>query len=338
MLAGARGTITVFVPTPNLVDPHFLLEVAGSDNRHRVVLVRPGIRAALITGFLPGGSRWASRTVAPECVADPAVRAGPAGVHHSRYIGDNESFNCYQGGLVGVPSGQGELIAVGATDPFRNSRLDEAGNRALATGLLSGTGQLIWVDVHRAERSKVQTPPPPRYRQPDRSAGDSNPMWAAFPPVLWAGLLLLFALGLLLAVVRGRRLGPPVAEPLPVLVPATEIITGRGRLYQRGAARETVLDALRTAALRRLARVVDPTRPTGADAGFIAQVAVRAGLAPDEVQAILYPPAPATDEELGHAVARLDALVDTVLRTTPRPADRQGTAGFAGAENPGGMP
>ena len=62
----------------------------------------------------------------------------------------------------------------------------------------------------------------------------------------------------LLALVRARRLGPPVAEPLPVLVPAAESVTGRGRLYERIAAREASLDALRAAAIARMARVLDP--------------------------------------------------------------------------------
>ena len=46
-------------------------------------------------------------------------------------------------------------------------------------------------------------------------------------------LLRLIVAAVLAAAARARRLGAPVAEPLPVLVPATETVTGRGRLYQR---------------------------------------------------------------------------------------------------------
>ncbi|MEU8263756.1 DUF4350 domain-containing protein [Micromonospora sp. NPDC048999] len=324
LLAGGTPA-TVFVPTPDLVDPRFLVDL--TEDRHRVVLVRPGLRAALFTGFLPGYPRWATDVVEPDCSAQVARAAGPAAVFRSFYEGaEGEAYSCYGGSLVATPTGGGELIAVGSTDPFRNGRIGEVGNAALATGLLSEADQVVWVDVHVREPVPLNPPQLPRYRQPHRSGGEGDSLLSAFPPALPAGLLLLSALGLLIALVRARRLGPPVAEPLPVLVPATEIVTGRGRLYQRVSARATALDAVRTAALRRLAPVVGPV-PPGADAAafvgrdvdsFIGRLAERSGLPPAEVHAILNPAAPVTDDELTVAVARLDALVDTVARTTPR--------------------
>ena len=53
---------------------------------------------------------------------------------------------------------------------------------------------------------------------------------------------------LLLALWRARRLGPVVAEPLPVVVRAAETVEGRARLYRRGGARG---QAARGAARRR---------------------------------------------------------------------------------------
>ncbi|MFC7547948.1 DUF4350 domain-containing protein [Plantactinospora sp. GCM10030261] len=335
LVTGAPPT-TVFVPTPNLVDPRFLHDLTGS--RHRVVLVRPGFRSALLVGMVTGQSRWATRTARPGCDAEVAISAGEAAVFRSSYAAiDEASYRCYGGALVAVTAGDAELIAVGSTDPFRNERIGEVGNAALATGLLTGTGEVVWVDVHRKERSSFQVPPPsaPRYRQPDRTDG-SNTLWAAFPPALWAGLLLIGAVGVLVAVARARRLGPPVAEPLPVLVPATEIVTGRGRLYRRASVRTAALHALRSAALRRLAPVLGPV-PPGTDAAafadrdptaLVSRLAARCGLPPADVQAILYPPAPVTDDDLVVAVARLDTLADTVLRTAPRPPD----------SSPGGVP
>ncbi|MFU8853262.1 DUF4350 domain-containing protein [Micromonospora sp. SL1-18] len=335
MLVGGQPA-TVFVPAPDLVDPRFLADL--TEDRHRVVLVRPGFRAARITGFLSGYPRWATDVVDPDCSAKVAVTAGAAAVFRSYYEGaEDETYSCYQGGLVAMPTATrgGELIAAGSTDPFRNGRIDEVGNAALATGLLSETRQVVWVDVHVREPIPLNAPPLPRYRQPHRSSGEDDGLWSAFPPALWAGLLLLFALGVLIALVRARRLGPPVAEPLPVLVPVTEIVTGRGRLYQRVSARTAALEAVRTAALRRLAPVVGPV-PPGADAAafagrdaasFIGRLAERSGLPPAEVHAILHPAAPVTDDDLTVAVARLDALVDIVARTAPR-SDRF----------PGGLP
>jgi hypothetical protein len=62
---------------------------------------------------------------------------------------------------------------------------------------------------------------------------------------------LLVALGVL-ALWRGRRLGPVVEEPLPVVVRAAETVEGRSRLYRKAGARDVAAEALRRAAVRRL--------------------------------------------------------------------------------------
>ncbi len=63
---------------------------------------------------------------------------------------------------------------------------------------------------------------------------------------LWLAVVLLAALW------NGRRIGPLVAENLPVVVRASETVEGRGRLYRSRRARDRAADALRTAALQRL--------------------------------------------------------------------------------------
>ncbi|QTG75086.1 DUF4350 domain-containing protein [Trueperella pecoris] len=80
-------------------------------------------------------------------------------------------------------------------------------------------------------------------------------------PTSWAGLPtwffpLLAGLGLCLgwwALYRGRRFGKLVAEPMPVLVPASEADAGRGYLYHRGKNYEHAASALRAATISRLA-------------------------------------------------------------------------------------
>ena len=57
---------------------------------------------------------------------------------------------------------------------------------------------------------------------------------------------------LLVALWKGRRIGPLVAERLPVVVRASETVEGRGRLYRSRRARDRAADALRTATLQRL--------------------------------------------------------------------------------------
>ena len=57
---------------------------------------------------------------------------------------------------------------------------------------------------------------------------------------------------LLVALWKGRRPGPLVAEELPVVVRASETVEGRGRLYRSRRARDRAAAALRTATLQRL--------------------------------------------------------------------------------------
>ncbi|PRC53647.1 hypothetical protein C6A85_52785, partial [Mycobacterium sp. ITM-2017-0098] len=69
--------------------------------------------------------------------------------------------------------------------------------------------------------------------------------------VTWMALQL--ALGVaLLALWRGRRVGPLVAEQLPVVVRASETVEGRGRLYRSRRARDVAAESLRTAARQRM--------------------------------------------------------------------------------------
>ena len=71
------------------------------------------------------------------------------------------------------------------------------------------------------------------------------------PAVTWIVFQLCLAIALL-ALWQGRRLGPLVAERLPVVVRASETVEGRGRLYRSRRARDRAADALRTATLQRM--------------------------------------------------------------------------------------
>jgi hypothetical protein len=114
-----------------------------------------------------------------------------------------------------------------------------------------------------------------------------------------------------------------VHEPLPVLVPATENVTGRGRLYARSHAREATLEALRAATIRRIATVLGPpgtaaTGPVPGEADLVEQVATRTGRPAAIVRETLYGLAPHDDDGLAHAVAALDSLEHAVMREQPR--------------------
>jgi hypothetical protein len=324
---------TVFLPAPDFVHPAFALVIAQLPGVHRVVLVRPGSRTLLLSPLPIGGvgSRWATATVEPSCGIPFAERAGAAAALRDRYeLVDTAGVHCYAGGLVRVRDGNADTFLIGATDPFRNDRIRESGNADLATGLLGEHGRVIWLDLHQREPTTVNLPGQPEialpeYRRAERDrTATGNPLIDVFPSGLWAGLLLAAVAAVLLALARARRLGPPVAEPLPVLVPAAEAVTGRGRLYARVRAREATLEALRLAAIRRLRPVVDPfggaarerelAAPGPTADAFVTRLADRSGWPESDVRAALYGHPPEDDDGLARAVAHLDALVETALR------------------------
>jgi hypothetical protein len=123
------------------------------------------------------------------------------------------------------------------------------------------------------------------------------------------------AVALLLAALwRARRFGPLVAEPLPVVVRASETVEGHGRLYLARRARGRAAEALRAATLARITTRLGLPRAT--PAGVTCQeLAARTGRDPGEIQAILFGPAPRDDAALVSLAGALDTLEGQVLTT-----------------------
>jgi hypothetical protein len=364
LIAAYAGNVTLFVPAPGLMHPTYLRMLKLLPASTRVVLVAPS-RYTLSNGRIPvagTGSRWATGPADPGCGLPEVRGAGPATVYHTHYEPTPDTvLRCYRDALVGVRVGAPEVLLVGASEPFRNDRIGELRNAALATGLLSRYPRVVWLDLKHSEpapgivseaphASRPAAPPSlgtggspdPDFAVPagddggsgdagggrmPRGSGGSPPL--PVPPQFWAVLALLAAAVLALALARARRLGPPVSEPLPVLVRGVETVTGRGRLYRRARARGPALAALRTAALHRLLPVLDPPGPSGgpgpgAAAGpdpagqpppstVVSALSARTGWDPDRVDEVLYGPEPTTDAELVRAARDLDALLHDAL-------------------------
>jgi hypothetical protein len=434
---------TLFVPAPDFTAPELGARLLSLPGPVRVVLVEPGDQtlAQQSYSFEPAGQRWATGAADPGCPTQEAVRAGRAEVRLRLYSVVTGGTVCYQGGLAGYQAGAVELFAVGATDPFRNDRIDEVGNSALAVGLL-GTPTLVWLDLHTREPDLPTpvTPGPvtpgggptagvvpgtgpdsgaPASGGPGQSgtgpsgSGSSgtgssgtgssgtgqsgtgssgtgqsgtgpggsgqgqgptgqsgtgqgqsgtapagsgtgqgsgpptvtNPttvpngqtnydnglkaptFFGLLPPLFWVVLVALAIVALLLAIARAQRLGPPVSEPIPVLVPAEETVVGRGRLYHRAGARAATLTALRAAAIRRLRRAVDRTAGDDPDLtldpGFVEAVAARAGTDPEAVRTVLHGHSPKHDRDLIEAVEDLDTLMAAVQTTAAEPTTEE---------------
>jgi len=319
------GDSVVFIPRPTLASAELANAAAMQGGNHRVVLVAPEQRhlGPLLAPVDHVGGRWATTTAEPGCAVPEAVAAGTAAVVRERYQGREQDRVCYDGGLVGSQIGYGDtaadLYVVGSADPFRNRRIGEHGNAALAVGLLSAYDRVVWAgrlplefDYEPPELPELpddELDPPARsdYRSP--AAGLSR-LFEGYPAGVVVALVLAALAAGLLALARGRRMGGPVPEPLPVMVPAAEVVAGRGRLYRRAGTRAAALAALRAGALRRILPAVGlPDAPAPAPEQVTAAVAARTGLPEEQVRGLLYDWEPTTDEELTQAATALDALV-----------------------------
>jgi hypothetical protein len=293
----------VLVAFPNRLPAGELRRLAGT--AARLVLVAPDAAALpeASADALPAGSAKVSRR-APGCDYPAAVAAGDADLGGRSYRLRPEparlpGIRCYGGTLVvGSTVNGSPLVVIGTGTPLRNESLAHRGNASLALNLLGADGsfhELRWL---------VTTP---------GAAGtgrgrlvDLVPRWV--PPVA----LQLLVVGLLVGLWRARRLGPPVPEPLPVVVRAAETVEGRARLYRRGQARDRAAEALRAGTL---ARIVPRLRlGISPPPAVVSAVAARTGRPGPEVADLLYGGPPADDQALVRLADELDRLTTTALR------------------------
>nr|WP_197520519.1 DUF4350 domain-containing protein [Mycobacterium sp. E2479] len=244
----------------------------------------PGVRVSRVTGF----------DLDPNCTLREAVRSGPVrfGVSNTYESEDGRTMtSCYDGALIRFRNDGRTITAVGSTDFMTNASLLQAGNAALAMNLAGARPRLIWYAPHEVE-------------------GESSPKATLFqllPPKLFWLVGQLALVVLLVAMWKGRRPGPLVAEELPVVVRASETVEGRGRLYRSRRARDRAAAALRTATLARLL----PRLGLGAGASpaaVVATAAGRIGADPAFVSYHLFGPPPTTDNDLLQLARALDEI------------------------------
>lgn len=308
--AVARADVgtTVFVPLPARLRPGSagaLADRRGGD----LVLVDPD-RATLAA--VAGGVRRASSVdVArrdPACDLPTAAAAGSAELGGTAYsVRDPAAAQCYAAGgrptLVSLPTPGGMVTVLGTTGPFTNERLDDDGNAALALGLLGGQPRLIWLLP-----AIGQLPPAPD--------GDSPGLVDLLPDRLLLALGQLSLAVALFALWRARRLGPVVAESLPVVVRSVETVEGRARLYRAAGARGEAAGALRAGCRARLGDLLD-RRPEESAAALTEEVAGRTGRPAAGVATLLY----GADRDVPDdaALVRLAGELDALEREVRRP-------------------
>ena len=256
-----------------------------------LALTRFGVRAS--RRFPPAG------TLAPHCPVEAARLAGTITVDGLRgsYVASGlVDFACYPtaGGhlYLGASTADGVPVQLvgGGTD---NANLATEGNAAFAMNVFGANPGIIWL-MARAE-------------QPAGAAGHPTLL-----PPWWAMAVTQCAVAfVIVAIWRGRRLGPILSEPLPVRVRAAETVEGHGRLYSRLNARDRAAEALRAGAIARLSRAFGhPEDP----AALSEAVARRTGRDPAQVRRVLFEAVPGSDDELVNLAKYLDRLEQEARR------------------------
>ena len=289
---------TVFIPDPGSVSAVDLSRLADAGD---VVVVGADDRAlrALRVPAEPDVSGLTA-TLEPNCRFVPASQAGDIDFDGQLYS-DPSDPTCYPtadaAGLLTHRSPAGTVIVFGSSTTFTNAALAKRGDAALAIGLLTQHPSLVWL-----------LPRAPTERAPDAT---SKGLLDLLPSrLLWATT----QFGVCIVVValwRARRLGPVVAEPLPVVVRAVETVEGRARLMRAARARGDAAESLREAAKTRLCEslAIGPEAPPAA---LIEAVAVRTARRTDEVRELLYGDAPIDDKALVALATGLDDLEGAV--------------------------
>ncbi|WP_198519510.1 DUF4350 domain-containing protein [Microbacterium sp. BR1] len=308
-LLGAAPTTLVMADSPILGDDA-LREIfeAATD----IVLVDPRARGVelLFPGATAGGFAPAE-TVAPECDAAPARRAGSVMPGRLLVPGTSGAAGCYPAGDgFGLLIGAGADRRVSAFDGrglITNDSLASDGNAALALNLMGRLPDLVWY-VPALTDSDVATEP---------TLGELTPGWVT------PAIVLLGASAVAAALWRGRRFGPLVVERLPVTARATETMEGRGRLYEHGGDTVHAADALRLGTLERLRRAL--ALPPAAGAAQIADASADlAGISHRAARDLLIEDEPRGERELlalSDGLRTLEAAVARGIRgeTPPDP-------------------
>jgi hypothetical protein len=251
--------------------------------RARKVLA-PGIRVAMSSTL--GGK--------PDCGMPEANRAGEVQFGATSTYepeGDTELTRCYGGALVRYSDGGHIVTVVGSADFMTNAGLLKEGNAALAMNLAGARPRLIWYAPQQFETDS----------HGGSSLTDLIPDRAKW--VMWQ----LCVAVILVAFWRGRRVGPLVAEELPVVVRASETVEGRGRLYRSRRARDRAAEALRTATLHRVLPRLG-LGPNAAPSAVTQAVAQRIGGNPNTLGHLLFGPPPESDADLVNLANQLDDI------------------------------
>jgi Domain of unknown function (DUF4350) len=300
--AARPDTLILVAQTFYLFDDDLLRRLAALPGDRLLVAPVSRTREELAPEIRLGGATTFGDSE-PDCDLREATRAGDVrfGLGDTYEAAGNVPVTrCYGGALVRYTHNGREVTVVSAADFMTNSRLLKQGNAALAMNLAGSHPRLIWYAPQHSEGG-------------DESGGGSG-IIDLFPDQVGWIVLQLCVVVALLAVWKGRRIGPLVAEPLPVVVRASETVEGRGRLYRSRRARDRAAEALRTAALQRMMPRIGLGHDTEPPA-VVTAVAERCESSPQALAHILFGPPPASDPDLVTLAHELDNIERQVAQS-----------------------
>lgn len=294
--ADNAASATVLITTEAYLTPG-MLETVLEVRPARVVLVnaRPGGAAfqRLAAGVPLASDQSGPEVLDPGCALPAAQRAGTANLPGPRYDAaawEGTAQVCYgpvqRTALVVLPgagTARPEVVLLGSAKPLQNDGFAHEGNAALALSLLGSQSHLVWWT--------------PQLNDPVGADSQGTPLPDLMPRWVVPAVVQLWIASLFLAWWRGRRMGPLVREPLPVVIRAGETVAGRARLLRASRARATAASHLREAAISRLTRRYQ-LAPGAPPAVVISAVADGLRRAPNDVAALLYGPDPTSDRDL----------------------------------------
>lgn len=295
-------TTRVFVPVDLLNDGRreALLDWAAdggtlvvADPRSRLHELEP--TGAPISDLVGASSRRPACPLAAVATVGAIEHAGWEGLS----VPAAEATACFPLGddtawLVVQPHGAGRLVVLGSAAPFVNATLARADNAVLAAALLGP-----------APGDRLRIVPRPPAGEGDVPVGEL--LLDLLPPGTGRFAVLLLLAVLALVVWRARRLGRPVDEDLPPVLPSAELAHSLADLLQRAGSRQDAADRLRRGARTDVARILGRSGSISA-AALIDVVTTRTAADPTDAERALLD-GPVDDDEMLVAVAQAAAAV-----------------------------
>ena len=302
------GSTTVVIVNSNQLSPdNARRAIEHARFAERTVLVAPS-SATLEAMNVPASATvyWSSTPVEAACSTD-VVRSEVAvqrGVRAYRPAAGSPWTSCFTelaptgaAPLLARTDGAGrELVLLGYDDFLSNERVAADDNAGLAIRALGSSPRLVWYVPGAGDIADGAAAQP---------GGLQFPSW--FRPLVW----LLGTGVVLLAVVRGRRLGRVVPEPLPVVVRAIETTENLGRLYRRAGDRDRAAALLRAGTTARLGQRFG-IRPGAAPDALVDAVSRATGRVPHDLHSLLFAPIGRDDRALLDLAQQLSDLEEQV--------------------------